>query len=105
MRRTLKTCRVSDPQLACLIFFSTVYVLKVSINTIYLYHNNPFSLCPATPRLLYLIIGILLFNNRGVLESQTVPGQLSDRMFQSISISAGLTTILQKSDIESPLLV
>lgn len=33
------------------------------------------------------------FNNSGVLESQTVPGQLTDRMFQSISVSAGLTTI------------
>lgn len=36
--RSLKPCRISDPQLACLsFFFSTVYVLKVSIYTIYLY--------------------------------------------------------------------
>lgn len=97
--RTLKPCRVSGPQLACLIlfYFISYCMCPKGINLYYIFiytTTTPF-LCGdlATPHPLYLIIGILLFNIRGVLESQTVPGQLSDRMFQSISVSAGLTTI------------
>lgn len=34
-----------------------------------------------------------LFNNSGILENHTVPGQLTDSMLQNVSLRAGLTTI------------
>lgn len=80
--RTLKPWRVCRPT-ACLPFFLSL--LYISLGYRFTPQQPLFSMLryPMSP----------LFSNSGILEGQTVPGQLPDSVVQNVSTRAGPTTI------------